>query len=36
MLQERHAEEFVWDMKETTEDRGVVRAVALGPGNEVD
>lgn len=40
ILQERHSEEFVWEMKEMTEvrteDRAVVGVVALGPGNEVD
>ena len=36
MLQERHAGEFSWEMKETTEDRDVVGVVALGPSSEVD
>jgi uncharacterized protein (DUF2249 family) len=35
-LQERHAEEFSWEKKETTEDREAVRVVALGPSSEVD
>ncbi|MBF6614305.1 MAG: DUF2249 domain-containing protein [Chloroflexi bacterium] len=36
MLQERHAGEFSWEMKETTEDREIISVVALGPSSEVD